>query len=163
NAGNKETAESALASNRRFIGMATAGLPPDSFGRAYLPEFLGYYGYPTTGFGYGMLALPFATRDYEMVRRDARASIKPPEEVANVPPSRMLDRNHTLEMAYRTVAEASYRLKDYAAADADIKRALEIRKGIPVRTPMEQRDANEQIVLAAAIAARMDRHAEAQR
>ena len=33
-------------------------------------------------------------------------------------------KNTTLEMAYRTAADASYRLADYAAADADIQRAL---------------------------------------
>jgi len=163
NAGNRETAEAAVASNQRFIDMATLGLPPDSFGRAYLPEFLGYYGYPTTGFGYGMLAIPFAARDYETVRKEARASVQRLEEIKNVPPSRTLDRNRTLEVAYRTAAEASYRLKDYTVADADIKRALEIHKTLPVRTLAEERDATEQIMLAAEIAARMGRYADAQR
>jgi hypothetical protein len=127
-----------------------------------LPELLGYYGYPTTGFGYGMLAPPFAARDYETVRKEARASIQRLEQIKNTPPSRTLDRNRTLEMAYRTAAEASYRLNDYATADAEIKRALEIRKGIPVRTLSEERDAGEQALLAAMIAVRMGRQADAQ-
>jgi tetratricopeptide (TPR) repeat protein len=162
NAGNRETADSALATNQRFVAMATRELPADSFGRAYLPELLGYYGYPTTGFGYGTLALPFAARDYETVRKEARASIQRLEQIKNTPPSRTLDRNRTLEIAYRTAAEASYRLNDYATADAEIKRALEIGKGIPVRTLSEDRDAGEQTMLAAMIAVRMGRQADAQ-
>jgi tetratricopeptide (TPR) repeat protein len=142
--------------------MATRSLPADSFGRAYLPEFLGYYGYPTTGFGYGMYAIPFAARDYDSVRREARASAQRLEQIKNTtPPSRTLDLNRSLEVAYRTAAEASYRLKDYSAADADIKRALEIHKNLPVRTPAEERDANDQIMLAAMITARMGRYADA--
>ena len=162
NVGSRETAESALAANQRFVAMATRELPPDSFGRAYLPEFLRYYGYQTTGFGYGIYAIPFAARDYETVRREARASIQRLEQIKNPPASRMLDRNRTLEMAYRTAAEASHRLNDNAAADADIKRALEIGKGIPVRTLGEERDADEQVMLAATIAVRMGRYADAQ-
>ena len=63
--GNAQAAEAALAANRRLIDMAIRDLPPDSFARGYLPEFLGYYGYPTTGLGYGVYALPLAARDYE--------------------------------------------------------------------------------------------------
>ncbi len=65
-------------------------------------------------------------------------------------------------MAYRTAAEASYRLKDYTAADTDIKRALGLRKTIPTRTLAEERDADDQIMLAAMTAARLGRSAEAQ-
>lgn len=53
-------------------------------------------------------------------------------------------------------------MKDYAAADADIRHALEIRKAIPKRNLFEERDANDALMLAAMIAARMDRYAEAQ-
>src|SRR6266511_1552823 len=77
-------------------------------------------------------------------------------------PQQELERNRPLEVAYRTAAEASYRLKDYAAADLDIKQALEIRKTIPTRTLAEERDAGNQLMLAATIAARMERYAEAQ-
>jgi hypothetical protein len=65
-------------------------------------------------------------------------------------------------MAYRTSAEASYRLKYYAAADTDIKRALEIRKSIPKRNLFDERDASDGLMLAAMIAARMERYPEAQ-
>jgi tetratricopeptide (TPR) repeat protein len=73
-----------------------------------------------------------------------------------------LDRNRVLEVAYRTAALASYRLKDYATADAEIKRSLEIRRAIPTRTTYEERDQGNQRVLAAAIAANLGRNAEAQ-
>ncbi len=151
-----------LAANRRFIDMAIRGLPPDSFGRGYLPEFLGYYGFPTTGLGYGGYALPLATRDYETLRKDARASARRLEQIKIANPQQELGKNRSLEVAYRTAAEASYRMNDYAAADAEIKKALEIRRAIPTRTPFEERDADDQLMLAATIAARLQRYAEAQ-
>ena len=104
--------------------MAVQGLPPNSFGRAYLPDFLGYYGYPTTGFGYGAYGPPFAAGDYETLRKEARASVRRLEQIKNATPPQELGKNRTLEVAYRTVAEASYRMSDYAAADAEIKKAL---------------------------------------
>jgi tetratricopeptide (TPR) repeat protein len=160
--GNRQAAQTALAANRRLGEIAVRGLPSDSFGRGYLPELLGYYGFPTSGFGFGNYALPFAAGDNETVRREALASARRLEQIKNVTPQQELDRNRALEMAYRTAAEASYRLKDYAVADAQIKRALEIRKSIPTRTLNEERDASDQLMLAAMIAARVERYAEAQ-
>jgi tetratricopeptide (TPR) repeat protein len=160
--GNAQAAEAALSANRRFIDMAVRGLAPDSFGRAYLPDFLGYYGFPTTGIGYGAYALPLATRDFETVRKEARASIRRLEQIRNLNPQQELSRNRSLEVAYRTSAAASTRLGDYAAADADIKKALAIRRGIPTRTLAEERDADDQLTLASLIAARLQRYTEAQ-
>ena len=77
-------------------------------------------------------------------------------------PSKSCGKNRALEVAYRTAAEASYRLGDYAAADAEIKKALAIRRAIPTRTLAEERDADDQLMLAALIAARLQRYAEAQ-
>ncbi|HTR59746.1 MAG TPA: hypothetical protein VMM27_16330 [Casimicrobiaceae bacterium] len=160
--GNRQAAQTALAANRRLVEIAVRGLPADSFGRNYLPEFLGYYGFPTSGFGYGMYALPFTAGDNETVRREALASARRLEQIKNVTPQQELDRNRALEMAHRTAAEASYRLNDYGAADAQIKRTLEIRKSIPTRTLNDERDSSDQLMLAAMIAARLERYAEAQ-
>jgi tetratricopeptide (TPR) repeat protein len=160
--GNRQAAQTALGANRRLVEIAVRGLPADSFGRNYLPEFLGYYGFPTSGFGYGMYALPFTAGDNETVRREALASARRLEQIKNVTPQQELDRDRALEMAHRTAAEASYRLNDYGAADAQIKRALEIRKSIPTRTLNDERDASDQLMLAAMIAARLERYAEAQ-
>jgi tetratricopeptide (TPR) repeat protein len=161
--GNRQAAEAALAANRRLTDIAVRGLPQDSFGRAFLPEFLGWYAFQTTGIGYGGYALPLAARDYETVRSQARASARRIEQIKSPDPQRELDKNRVLEVAYRTAAEASYRLKDYAAADAEIKRALEVGKAIPKRTLPEERDANSELILAAMIAARLERYDEAQR
>jgi len=160
--GNAPAAEAALAANRRFVDLAVRGLAPDSFARTYLPEFLGYYGYPTTGLGYGAYALPLAARDYETVRKEARASARRLEQIKNLNPQQELSRNRALEVAYRTSAVASYRLGDFAAADADIKKAQAIRRAIPTRTLAEERDADDQLMLAALIAARLQRYTEAQ-
>ncbi len=160
--GNRQGAETALAANRRFIQMAIKGLPPDSFGRSFLPEFLGYYGF---GFseGYGAYALPSAAGDYETVHREARASARRLEQIKAANPDQELTRNRALEGAYRTAALASYRLGDYAPADAEVKKALELGRSIPIRTPNEKRDANARLMLAAAIAARLERREEAQK
>src|SRR4029077_3230202 len=161
--GDRQAAAVALASNQRFISQATRSIPDTPLGRAYLPEFLGYYGYPTTGFGYGAYALPYADGDYEAVRRIARASAKRLEQIGNLTPAQEERRSAALEVAYRTAADASYQLKDYAAADADIQRALALGKAIPPRTLSDRRDAGARATLAAMIAARLGRVAEARR
>ena len=158
--GNRQAAAAALADNRRFIDVATRGLPANAFGRTYLPELLGAYGFPTTGFGYGRFAPLFASGDYEAVHREALASVRRLEPV-ETPPQGVLQKNQALDAAYRTAAVASYRLKDYARADAEIKRALEVASSIPVRTVFDEFDAGNRRVLAAAIAARLGRSAEA--
>jgi tetratricopeptide (TPR) repeat protein len=160
--GNRQTAEAALADNRRLIEMAIRDQPPDSFGRGFVLEQTGYYGFPGSGLGYGGYAVPLAAGDYGTVRDLARASAKRIEQLKAADAQRELDKNRLLEMAYRTAAEASYRLKDYAAADADINRALEIRRAIPKRNLFDERDANDALMLAAMIAARQERYSEAQ-
>jgi tetratricopeptide (TPR) repeat protein len=165
-AGSRRTAETALAVNRRFSEMAVRGLPEGSFGRLFLPEFVGYYGgfnFVGISRGYGAYAIGFGTGDYEAVRGLARASAKRVEQIKSPTPQRELDRIRVLDWAYRTAAEASYRLNDYAAADTEIKRALELRQKIPVRNLFEKRDANEELMLAAMIAARLQRYGEAQK
>ncbi len=160
--GDVPATEAALAANRRFTDLAVRGLAAESFGAAYLPEFLSYYGFPTTGIGYGRFGLPLATRDYETLRREARASARRLEQIKNINPQQDLSRNRALEVAYRTSAAASYRMGDYAAADADVQKAQTIRRGLPTRTLAEERDADDQRMLAALIAARLQRYAEAQ-
>jgi tetratricopeptide (TPR) repeat protein len=163
--GSRHTAEAALRANRRFSEIAVRGLSPDSFGGSFFPELLGYYGcFTFVGIsrGYGAYALPFGTDDQEAVRSLARASAKRLEQMKSPSPQRELDRIRTLDFAYRTAAEASYRLKDYAAADAEIKRGLELHEKVPKRNLFEKRDANEELMLAAMIAARLERYPEAQ-
>jgi tetratricopeptide (TPR) repeat protein len=129
----------------------------------FLPELLGNYGFAGNGLGYGAFALPYADGDYETVRRIARDSIKRIEQLKEIAPPQRQARNAALEVAYRSAADASYRLKDYAAANADIQRALELRKSLPTRTLWERRDEAGQAILAAMIAARLERYAEARR
>jgi tetratricopeptide (TPR) repeat protein len=95
------------------------------------------------------------------VHKEALASAGRLEKV-KTPQQAELDRNKTLEMAYRTAAYASYRLKNYADADVEMKRALELRRSIPARNLNEKRDEADMRVLAALIAARMGKDADAQ-
>ena len=161
--GDRQAAATALASNQRFVALAIRSIPDNSFGRAYLPEFLGYYGYPGGGLGYGAYALLVADGDYEAVRRIAHASAKRLEQIKIDEAPEQQPRDAALDAAYRTAADASYRLQDYAAADADMHRALAVRKSIPVRTLGDQRDAGNEAALAAMIAARLGRDTEARR
>jgi hypothetical protein len=161
--GDRKGAEATLAANKRFVALAIRDLPVGAFGRAFAPEFLGYYGYPGNGLGYGALAIPAADGDYATVRTLARASAARLEQIRNPTAAQAQSRDTALELAYRAMADASYRLKDYAAADIVIQRALALRKTIPTRTLAEQRDAGMQAVLAGMIAARLGRHDEARK
>jgi hypothetical protein len=155
-AGDRKGAEAALAANRRFVALAIRDLPPESRGGQVAPEFLGYYGYPGTWPGYGGFALPVADGDYRSVRALAQASAARLERIepGAAPAER---RDGLLERAYRFSADAAYRMKDDAAADADIQRALAVRERLPMRTLADRRDAGTQSVLAGMIAARLGR------
>jgi hypothetical protein len=163
NTGDRKGAEATLAANKRFIALAIRDLPAGAFGRAFAPEFLGYYGYFGNGLGYGALAIPTADGDYATVRSLARASAARLEQIRDPTASQAESRDSALELAYRTIASASYRLKDYAAADSAIQRALTLRTKIPTRTLGERRDAGTQAVLAGMIAARLGRNDDAHR
>jgi tetratricopeptide (TPR) repeat protein len=159
--GNREAAESALADNRRLTQVAIRDLPEGAFGRSYIPEFLGYYGYPTTGLGYGAYAPAFAAGDYETVRSLAKASTARIESLKTSNASQALIKNRLLEVAYRTQAAASYMLKDYAGSEAQIGRALEVGHSIPRPSLRDERDWNDQLMLAAMIAARQEKYPQA--
>jgi hypothetical protein len=60
------------------------------------------------------------------------------------------------------LADASYNLKDYAAAEREVKLAIEARRKLPKLTLQDELDASDDLILAAMIAARLERHAEAQ-
>ena len=162
-AGDQAAAAAALASNRRFAALVVRDVPAGSFGAAFLPEFMTYWGFPGNGVGFAELGIHYARGDFETVRRIAHASAKRLEQIKEVNESQQQARNIALEVAYRTAADASYRLNDFTQADADIQRALALRKVIPTRTLSDRRDAGEQTVIAARIAARLGRQAEAQR
>jgi hypothetical protein len=162
-AGDRQAAAAALATNQRFVQMSIRDIAPGTFGRTLVAEFLGNFGFPTSGLGYGAFSIPSADGDFEKVRTMARASAKRLEQITPTTPGQQQARAQALEVAYRTAADASYRLKDYAAADADIQRALALRKSIPMRSLGDERDAGTQAALAAMIAARLGRNAEARR
>ncbi len=97
-----QAAATTLAVNGRLIEIATRDLPVDSFARSMLPELLRYYGFPTTGIGFGAYALPLAARDYAEVRDTARASARRIEQLKPPGPQQELDRDRMLDVAYRT-------------------------------------------------------------
>jgi tetratricopeptide (TPR) repeat protein len=161
--GNRKAAEASVAANQRLVELALRDVPEGSFQRSFGREFLRNFAFPTSGFGYGVFAIPYADGDFETVRSIARASATRLEKMTGLSASEAESRDVALEMAYRTIADASFRLRDYAAADAAIQRALALRKRIPTRTLSDQRDAGIQTTLAATIAARLGRSDEARR
>ena len=162
-AGDRKAAEAAVTANRRLVALATRDEAAKGFGRAFTRETLAYYGFPTTGLGFGAFAVPYAAGDYEAVRSLARASATRLEQIDPPGAAETQSRDLALETAYRTIADASYRLRDYAAADAAIKRALALREHLHTRTLGERRDAGTQAVLAGMIAARLGRVDEARK
>src|SRR5262249_19209936 len=141
--GNRQAAEAALAENRRHIQLSVRDLKADSFGRSFIPEYLGWYAEPAPGAWYGPYGLSRAAGDYEALRSQARASLGRIEQLKPSNPQQERAKNGLLYVAYRTSADASYNLKDYAAADAAIKQSIETLRAIPKRTLFDERDANE--------------------
>jgi hypothetical protein len=160
--GNLKAAEAALADNRRLMDMAIHDLPPGSFSRQASADYMGWYGFPGGHLGYGGYAPAFGARDYETVRVLAMASVRRLEQLKPGDADDERTKRQMLAAAHSTAAFASYQLKDYVQADAEIKRALEVERVLPKHTLFEQRSEGRKLLLAAMIAARQQRYAEAQ-
>ena len=161
--GNRQAATAALASNRHYVEWAIRDLPQGSFGRVMTREFLANFGFPTSGPGYGAFAIWYADGDFAAIHKEARASEARFAPVVPPSPGAKDVQSRALEVAWRTAAEASYRLHDYARANDEIGRALEIRKTLPPRNLGEERDADVQLTLAAMIFAAGGDRTKAQR
>jgi hypothetical protein len=155
--GNRRAAEAAVAQYARLTGMAVRELPPDSFGRAAIQEF--------GVFGLGILAryaLPLGAKDYPAVRDLAEAALPRGEALKPTNSAQELMKNGGLSGTYAVLADAFYNLKDYAAADKAIKQAIDHRRRLQKRTLQDELDASDELILAAMIAARLERYSEAQ-
>jgi hypothetical protein len=155
--GNRQAAEAAFAEYSRFLEIASRDLAKDSFGRAALRE-LG-------PFGIGLLArfaLPVAAADYATVHNLAQGSLQRVDAMNAKDPLQEFIKNKALGGIYWYSADASYNLKDYAAADKEIKLAIDHWQRVPKRTLEDERDLNDLQILAAMIAARAGRRADAQ-
>jgi tetratricopeptide (TPR) repeat protein len=97
-----------------------------------------------------------------MVRNRARAAVQRAEALKPKDRQQELRKNRGLAGMYAVLADASYNLKDYAAADREIKLAIDHRRQFPKRTLQDERDASDELILAAMIAARLGHSAEAQ-
>jgi tetratricopeptide (TPR) repeat protein len=152
--GHERAAAAALAQNRRYTDMATTRLPAGSFGRGFLPEYLGTIG-PGIGLGvgYAVFAMPYATGDFATVHAMALAvanrlePLTPPENGAKE------GRDSALCLAWRTAAEASWWQRDFASAGREIDKALEACARVPLRSVGDRRNRNVLLTLQAWIAA----------
>ena len=156
--GNRQAAEAALADYGRLVEIATRDLAKDSYMRASIRE-VGY-------FGIGMVAryaIPAAAADYATVHNLAQSSLEHINALKPKDPLQELIKNRGLGFTYWTLADASYNLKDYAAADKEIKLAIDYGQRVPQRTLQDERDLYDLQILAAMIAAREGRRADAQR
>ncbi|HEX8741006.1 MAG TPA: hypothetical protein VF925_12810, partial [Casimicrobiaceae bacterium] len=160
--GDDASASKALAVNRKYVALSVSNQPEGSFGRAFLPEFLGYLGYPTGPIGYGEFAIPWANGDFATAHRMARESAKRLEAMKPPGPGAKDGRDRALDQTWRIAAEASWWMHDYKTAETEIEHSLELHKTLPSRNLGEQRDANYPVVLASVIASGLGNHAKAQ-
>jgi tetratricopeptide (TPR) repeat protein len=156
--GERQPAQTDFATYARLNAMAVRDLPADSFVRAALEQF--------GPFGLGIVAryaLPLGAGDYVTVRDLAQAAVQQAQALKPKDALQEFIKNNGLARTYAILADASYNLKDYAAADEQIKLAIDYRRRLPERTLQDQLDANDDLTLAALIAVRLERPAEAQR
>ena len=155
--GEPRAAEADFATYARLNAMAVRELPPDAFMRAAIEQF--------GPFGIGVVAryaLPLAAGDYGTVRDLALAAVARAQALKPKDSQQEFIKNVNLAATYAVLADASYNLKDYAAADEQIKQAIDFRRRLPKRTLQDQLDAADDLILAALIAVRRERPAEAQ-
>jgi tetratricopeptide (TPR) repeat protein len=152
--GNRQASEAVRKEHARFATLATRNLPPESFERFLFAELgQGFYGY----------SLPVAAADYESVRGMAAASIQRIENFMPKDASQELWKNRLSAYTHLALADALYNLREYEAASREIRTAIEFRKRLPKRTLQDERDAGDELIVAAMIAARQGNLAEAQR
>jgi tetratricopeptide (TPR) repeat protein len=150
--GNRGLAEADLADYRRYVDVATRDLPPDSFSRLAFVNFTEFLSH----------AQLLADEDWKAVHDLTEARQKRIESMKPVDDGQKRTKNVLLLNAYREMAGASYRLKAIATAEAEITKAVDLRKVVPPRTLDERRDAMDDQILRAMILAKLGRHTEAQ-
>jgi tetratricopeptide (TPR) repeat protein len=149
--GDRRLAAAALADSRRLAEVATREMGTDSFDRNAIQEGLEFANY----------ALPAAAGDYKAVRSLAEAAL---QRLGQLKPK---DEGQTLTLTllflatHNALADAAYRLKDYAAAEDQVRAAIAYRKQLPKRTLQDERDASNERMMLALILAPLERRAEA--
>jgi tetratricopeptide (TPR) repeat protein len=149
--GHHREAETALADLRKFRDVALKPLPPDKFERITAFIF-------TERFPSGVL---FSDGDYATVRRLARERNQEAQGLKPSSPGEQRVKDNILLQTQRRVAQASYRLQQYAEAAAEIRQAIAYRQAIPPRTLDEEREAMDDQILLAILLARLGRASEA--
>ncbi len=155
--GDRQAAQADLATYARLNAIAVRDLPPDSFLRSAVEQF--------GPLGIGIVAryaLPLGAGDYATVRDLAQAAVQRGQALTPKDTLQAFIKNASLAATYAVLADASYNLKDYAVADEQIKLAIDYRRHLPKRTLQDQLEADDDLILAALIAVRLERPAEAQ-
>jgi hypothetical protein len=149
--GNARLADAANANFQSLIALAIKDLPADSFPRAMIKangRALGYY-------------IPTAQGDYRTVRAMAQEAVDTARRIETANPPQERARNQVLVASYDRLADAQYRLGDYTAAWATNVLARATREKLPANTFEDRRERSDESILAAMIAARQMRYAEA--
>jgi tetratricopeptide (TPR) repeat protein len=149
--GDRRQALAAAADCRRLAELAIREMAPDSFDRAATEEGVEFANY----------ALPAAAGDYKTVRTLAQAALTRLALLKPKDDGQKLTLNALFLSTHNTLADAAYRLKDYAAAEDQIRAAIGYRKQLPKRTLQDERDASNERVMFAMILAALERRAEA--
>jgi len=149
--GDRRQALVALADSKRLAEVALHDMAAESFDRAAMEESLEFANY----------ALPAAAGDYKTVRTLAQAALTRLGQLKPKDEGQQLTLDTLFLSTHNTLADAAYRLKDYAAAEEQIRAALGDRKKIPKRTLQDERDASNERIMLGMILAALERRAEA--
>jgi hypothetical protein len=150
--GDRRQAEAARAENLRLLALAIRDLPSDSFPRAIIQGNNDTYAY----------AIPLADGDYSTVRKLAQEAVIRTQRIKTDNPQQARAKNAVLVANFDVLADAQYHLHDYAAAQTTNALAQATRQRLPKLKLQDELDAGDEQMLAATIAARQERYADAQ-
>ncbi len=149
--GNPERIEAVRKDVVRWTEMAVRNLPADSLARAFIQEDANSRAF----------AVADGAGDFRTLRALAEAAVQRLEVLEAPGPGAADAKRVRLVGDYDALADAAFRVRDYVAAQKASARAIELRQAAPPRTVKEARDASDGQMLAAMIAVRLGKQAEA--
>ena len=151
--GNRKEAEAALARNRQFEDYLIAQRPAGSFLRAaQVAESELWPMFVARTWGDNQRALDLGRSALSKIEQ-----LKPGDE------QQARARDNYLRWANADMAQAAYRLGDYATAERHMTQVLEMRKRVPSRGAGDKRETAMEQAFMALLLSRLNRQAEAQK
>ena len=149
--GNREAARQAIAEGARLMDLAIRDSPPGSFRRQVWSDWRN----PTEAH------VDFINGDFAAARDKAARSIRALESLKTENAVQQRNRDFLLVDALFIEAQARYQLRDFAAAEAAIRRSVELRRAFPYFNVFQDVGRAEDEAFHAIALARLGRRAEA--